>query len=98
MVSWTADEDAPRSVPMSGSAGRYISMVKGPRATIAPSTRITRRLGRVVVRSAVGAARSSVSVTEEHSNEGTWFVPAPACRFQNHRECNPRARGTGRAQ
>ncbi len=45
-VNWTTDEVTSNSSAMRGSAGRYISMVSGPRAINAPRTRIMRtRLG-----------------------------------------------------
>jgi hypothetical protein len=45
-VSCTTDDDTDRSSAIFGSAGRYMSMVSGPRATITPSTMIMRqRLG-----------------------------------------------------
>ena len=63
-VSCTADDGVFRSSAMAGSAGRYMSMVSGPRAMSAPSTRITRRRSRDVG-SVVGAdvLLSRVSVT-----------------------------------
>ena len=45
-VSCTTDEDTDRSSAIFGSAGRYMSMVSGPSATMTPSTTIIRvRLG-----------------------------------------------------
>ena len=42
-VSCATEEDTPSSSAMRGRAGRYMSMVSGPSATMAPSTRIVRR-------------------------------------------------------
>ncbi len=41
-VSCTTDEDTERSSAIFGSAGRYMSMVSGPSATMTPSTTIIR--------------------------------------------------------
>ena len=49
-LACTPAVSAPRSRPIAGSAGRYISMAKGPMADSKPSTSAARRMGEFILR------------------------------------------------
>jgi len=70
-VSCTTDEDTERSSAILGSAGRYMSIVSGPSATMTPSTTIIRvRLG-VLTSTAGDIAMQVVSTLNQY------FLPEP---------------------
>ena len=75
-VSWMTDEDTARSSAIFGSAGRYMSMVSGPSATITPSTRIIRTRPGVFTSIAGDVAMEVISTLNQYFLPGSSRVTA----------------------
>ena len=85
-VSCTTDEDTDNSSAIFGSAGRYMSMVSGPSATMTPSSTIIRvRLG-VLGSTAGDTAMGMISTLNQY------FLPA-AHNSDRHHDRAPRGLG-----